>query len=347
MKISNEAKIGIIAIAAIILLFLGFSFLKGKSIFRDERKLYAVYHDVLGLKKSNPVVINGLQVGKISDIDGGKDMKQLVVTVTFSKDVNIPENSVAVINPNLLGSPTLEIQLGNSPDLKKNGDTLMTSASAGAIDEALKVLNPVLYEVRNAVKSLDSVLHIVSTTFDPTTKNNVKDIIRNLSLITESFTNSAHSLEIMMDTKTGALAQSLRNVNTFTENLNSNNQRVDSILININNTSRHIAQLDLHKSMDSLNIAINNFKDAAQKINSDNGSLGLLLNDKTLYHNLESSTYKLNTLIDDIRVHPKRYVNISIFGKKSRGNYLTAPLLDDTMKIVDAKALDTLKVVSQ
>jgi len=335
MTINNETKIGIMAVAGIVLLVLGFNFLRGKNLFKKETKMYAVYHDVLGLTKSNPVVINGLTVGKIESLDGGKDLKNIIVTVTFSKDVNIPSNSLAVINPNLLGSPSLEIRLGNSSGYLKDGDTLVTTASSGALDEALKVLNPVLYEVRNAVQSLDSVLNIVTNVFDVQTKNNIKDIVANLNNVSKSFAVSAQSLEVMLDAQNGALGQSLKNVNVFTKNLNSNNAKLDSIMENARITSYKLAQLDLKKTMDSLNVAINDFKEGASKLNSKEGSLGLLLNDKKLYHNLQSTTNKMNILIDDIRVHPKRYVNISIFGKKDKGNYLTAPLIDDTLKVVN------------
>jgi len=335
MTINNETKIGIMAVAGIVLLVLGFNFLRGKNLFKKETKMYAVYHDVLGLTKSNPVVINGLTVGKIESLDGGKDLKNIIVTVTFSKDVNIPSNSLAVINPNLLGSPSLEIRLGNSSGYLKDGDTLVTTASSGALDEALKVLNPVLYEVRNAVQSLDSVLNIVTNVFDVQTKNNIKDIVANLNTVSKSFAVSAQSLEVMLDAQNGALGQSLKNVNVFTKNLNSNNAKLDSIMENARITSYKLAQLDLKKTMDSLNVAINDFKEGASKLNSKEGSLGLLLNDKKLYHNLQSTTNKMNILIDDIRVHPKRYVNISIFGKKDKGNYLTAPLIDDTLKVVN------------
>ena len=98
--------------------------------------------------------------------------------------------------------------------------------------------------------------------------------------------------------------------------------------------SKNISEINLQKSLDSLNVAINNFKIGSEKINSKDGSIGLLLNDKTLYNNLKSTTDKINILLDDIRVHPRRYVNISIFGKKDKGNYLTAPLIDDTLKVV-------------
>src|SRR4051812_30719725 len=102
MKINNETKIGVMAVVGIVLLVFGFNFLKGKSFFKKETHLYAVYQDVQGLTKSNPVVINGLQVGNINNLDGGKDMKRIVVTVNLTKDINIPDNSLGVITPTLL-----------------------------------------------------------------------------------------------------------------------------------------------------------------------------------------------------------------------------------------------------
>ncbi len=334
MKINNETKIGLLAILGVAMLVWGFNYLKGKSLFKKETHIYAVYQDVQLLSKSNPVFINGLQIGTIENLDGGKDLKQIVVTVNITKDVNIPDNSLGIIKPPLLGNASLEIQLGNSTKYLKSGDTLITSLSGGAFDEALKLINPVLYEVRNAVKSLDSVLHIVTGVFDPTTKNNVKGIIEHLNTTTASFALSAVSLQQLLNNQTGALAQTLENVNTFTANLNSNNEKLNDILGNAQKASAKFSQIDLKQTLDTLNAAVENFKKGSEKINSREGSLGLLLNDKKLYNNLESTTNKINILLDDIRVHPKRYVNISVFSKKDKGDYITAPLIDDTLKVV-------------
>lgn len=335
MKINNETKIGVLAVVGVVLLVLGFNFLKGKSIFKKETQLFALYQNVQGLNKSNSVIINGLQVGTISELDGGIQMKEIKVTVTLNRDVNIPDNSLAVINPNLLGSPVLEIQLGNSPKFLQAGDTLITSLSGGAFDEALKLINPVLYEVRNAVKSLDSVLHIVTNVFDPNTKNNIRDILSNLNSTTASFARISGSLQEIVNPQNGALGQSLANVNTFSANLNSNNEKLNDILTNAQTASGRFAAIDLKPTLDTLNVAVENFKKGSALINSKEGSVGLLLNDKALYNNLEATTNKINILLDDIRVHPKRYVNISVFSKKDRGNYITAPLIDDTLKVVN------------
>jgi len=328
MKINNETKIGIMAVMGIVLLALGFNFLKGKNLFKKENHIYAVYQDIQSLQKSNPVLINGLQVGSVANFEAGPDMKRIIVTINLTRNVDIPDNSIALINPPLLGSASMEIQLGSSTKYLKNNDTVITILSGGAFDQALKVINPVLYEVKNSVKSLDSVLHLVTGVFDPATKNNIKGIVANLNTTTASFALSAASLEKILNVENGALASSLNNVKTFTANLNSNNERFDSILENTKIASAKFAAIDLKKTLDTLNVAVENFKKGSEKINSKDGSLGLLLNDTKLYDNLQSTANKLNILLDDLRVHPKRYLNVSVFGKKDKGEYLTIPLVD-------------------
>lgn len=334
MKINNETKIGLLVISGIVLLIFGSNFLKGNTLFHKEIKMYAVFSDVLGLANSNPVIINGMHVGKVANIDGGTDMKKITVTVSFKKELNIPANSVAVINPNLLGSPSLEIRLGDSSKLLREGDFLQTQEGSGALDEAMKIINPVLYEVKNAVKSLDSVFNIVNTVFDSETKNSLKHIVGNLDSISQSFIVSARSLEYLLDKNNGVIPGSLNHINAITGNLSNQNEKIDSIITQVNTATSRLAAVDLEKTLDTLNMAINEFRKGAEAINGKSGSLGMLLNDKGLYNNLESTTHKLNILLDDIRVHPRRYVNVSVFGKKDKKDFLTAPLIDDTLKVI-------------
>ena len=341
MKINNETKIGILAVVGIAALIIGFNFLKGKNLFKKDRYLYAVYEDIQGLTKSNPVVINGLQVGTIANLDGGKNLRQIVVSVSLNQDVNIPDNSLAVINPNLLGSTSLDIKLGNSKNYLKSGDTLITTLSGGAFDEALKMINPVLYEVRNATKSLDSVLHMIASVFDPMTTKNIQGTLENLNRTTASFAYSAIALQSLLNPESGALAKSLDNVNLFTSNLAANSDTLNSIMSNANKASANFASLDFKRTVAALDSTLIEFNTGIQKINSKEGSLGLLLNDTKMYNNLAATSNKLNILLDDIRVHPKRYLSISVFGKRDKGDYITAPLVDDSSKV--SSNVDTIK----
>ncbi len=328
MKISNETKVGALTAVAITLLVLGFNFLKGKSLSGKSTRLYAVFNDIKGLANSNPVIINGKQVGTVAATNFSNDLQRITVTMNMSGDFNIPANSVAVISASLLGTISMDIKLGSSSPVLKNGDTISTKASPGLIDEAMQKLDPVLYEVKGAVASLDSVLTTVNSVVDPAAKNNIRATLENINKITSSLAVSAASLQTMLNTQTGALAKSLNNVSTLTGNLASYNDKMTGILTNVDKTTANFAKLDLEKTLSTLNGTMEELKATIGKVNSNSGTLGMLMTDTRLYNNLTATTNKLNLLLDDLRLHPKRYVNVSVFGKKDKSGPLMTPLPD-------------------
>lgn len=328
MKISNETKVGSLTAIAIVLLILGFNFLKGKNLSTKTTRFYAVFGNIQGLTSSNAVVINGKQVGTVFSTDGGKDMRRIVVAVNMSQQVNIPDNSVALISPSLLGTTAVEIKLGSSNAYKKSGDTLATIASNSMFDEALQKVDPVLTQVKNAVRSLDSVLMTVNGVFDPNTKNNIRGMMENLNRTTATLALSSASLQTLLNTQTGALAKTLDNVSSFTGGLKNNNAKIDQTLTNLEATSAKLSRLEIEKTLTSLDVTVTELKNTIARVNSDKGTLGLLINDTKLYNNLNATSNKLNVLLDDVRVNPKRYVNISVFGRKDKNGPLLVPLPD-------------------
>jgi phospholipid/cholesterol/gamma-HCH transport system substrate-binding protein len=328
VKISNETKVGAIAVVCITLLILGFNFLKGKKLFSTDTTLFAKYGNVQGLQNSNPIVINGLQVGTVYKISTDKDMRQIKVELNITKDINIPINSIAIIKPNPLGTTSIEIKLGDTSVYLKNRDTVLTEANAGIFDDILRKVDPVLFEVKKSISSLDTLMDNLSSIIDPNAKNNIGATLANLNKITASMVISTASLEGLLNQQTSALAKTLNNVSSLTGNLAANNDKINSVVSNLDKTTAKFAQLDFKHTLDSLNATIDNLKMMVSKFNSSNGSLGLLLNDPALYKNLASSGNKLNLLLDDIRINPKRYINISVFGKKQKNSPLLVPLPD-------------------
>ena len=229
MTISNETKVGSLTAIAIALLILGFNFLKGKSLGGKNTQYYALFTDVQGLAKGNPVAISGKETGNIYDIDGGKEMKQLKVTINMKDDVSIPDDSYAIITKSLLGAVQLEIKLGNSKMYKKGGDNIQTMAAGDLIGDAMKKLDPVLYQVTNAVKSLDTLIGTVNGVFDPNTKNNLRATMENLNKTTASLAVSSASLQGMLNAQTGSVAKTVDNLNSFTGALKNNNDRIAQI----------------------------------------------------------------------------------------------------------------------
>ena len=328
MKISNETKVGALAVVSITLLILGFSFLKGKKLFSNSKSLIGKFGNINGLANSNPVMINGMQVGTIYKITPTKDMREILVNINITSDINVPNNSTAVIKPNLLGTTTLEIKLGDSHVYLKNNETIITEANAGIINDVLKKVDPVLYELKNTISSIDSFVIKLNGVIDPGAKNNIASALGNLNKLTTSLIVSSASLEALLNTQTGTLAKTLNNLSSVTGNLAANNDRITAVLTNLDKTATKLSGLELQKTLDSLDATISSLKSIVSKFNTNTGTIGLLLNDPSLYKNLASSSNKLNLLIDDIRVNPKRYVNISILGRKNTSAPLQVPLPD-------------------
>ena len=329
MKISNETKVGAIAVVSVALLILGFNFLKGKRLFTQSTTIYANYGNIKGLQKSNPVVINGLQVGSVLDIRTDKDMKNILVELNITKNVYIPSNSIALITPPLLTTASLEIKLGDAVSHLNNKDTILTEASSGGMfGSMLEKVDPVLFEVKKSLSSLDTVLVNINTILDPKAKNNIGATLQNLNGITASMMQSTASLQMLLNSQTGALAKSLNNVESITSNFAGSNEKISNVVSNLDKTTTKLSQLELEKAVNTLNATLQDLQNVVAKINSNNGSLGKMMNDPVLYNNLASTGNKLNLLLDDIRINPKRYVNISVFGKKQSSSPLKVPLPD-------------------
>jgi phospholipid/cholesterol/gamma-HCH transport system substrate-binding protein len=330
MKISNETKIGVLAVVALAALILGFNFLKGSTLFQHTTKIYAVFDNVEGLEVSNAVQINGLTIGSITDIsESDKDLTNgIVVTITLKKKVHIPANSIGEINSGFISSATIVIDKGTDKDYLENGDTLQTKKKANLFSQVQSSVNPVILKLGGTLTSLDSLIEVIGSMFDPRLKNNLGTIVANLAV-------SSAELQRLLNTQTGYLAQSLKNMSDFTGNLSKNNDHVTATLTNLDKTSANLASARIPEAVQTLQSTMTELKGIMDKINNDNGSLGMLLNDKHLYQNLEGTTRSLNTLLDDFRVHPKRYVNISVFGKKDKGGYLITPLDSTAAKPVN------------
>jgi len=328
MTISNETKVGSLTAISIVLLILGFNFLKGRNLTIKTMHFYAVFENIEGLTSSNAVVINGKQVGTVYSTDGGEDMRKITVALTLNQSIKIPDNSIAVITPSVLGITSIEIKLGDSKVYKKEGDTLTSIASKGMLADAFQKIDPVLIEVSSMIRALDSVLVTVNGVFDINTKNNIKSVMANLNNTTASLAISSASLQSILNTESGALAKTLNNVSEITGTLKNSDKKIDQTITNLETTTSKLSKLDLEKTLTTINVTISELKNTIEKVNSDKGSIGLLINDPKLYNNLSATSNKLNLLLDDVRVHPKRYINVSVFGKKDKNTPLTTPLPD-------------------
>ena len=332
MKLSNEAKVGLLAIIAIVVLVLGFNFLKGESIFSKDPVLYAEFENVGGLEKSNLVKINGLDVGKVYTFKPkDKEINRIIVEIHLTREVAIPKNSIAFIDQALLGGAFIHITKGNSNSYLESGDTINTRLDLGLVGDIKTQLAPTITRVNETLDSLKIAIGNISAVFDPNTKNNLRTLITNMTV-------SSMHLQELLNAQTGQLAQTLANTNAVTANLAKNNDAITSSIRNIEVTTSKLANANIEQVIAALQGTVSELQGTVKNLNSKNGSIGLLMNDRELYDRLNkvadrmhSTALSAEILLDDLRLHPKRYVNISLIGRKTSSQPITSPAVKDTI----------------
>lgn len=284
-----------------------------------------IFYDLGALTKSNEVKINGYVIGKVYELEStDPNVNGIVATINLSENVNIPDNSTAFISSPIIGASYIVIEKGNSKRYLEAGDTLNTRKDSGIFDDVKAQINPTLTTVREGIDSLKMLISNVNTLFNPETKAHLNHILANLAVTTGS-------LNRLMDPQNGALARSLNNMEAITQNLKNNNDSINATISNAKRASAKFADLELQPVIDSLGVAVTQLKSVIAKIDSKDGTLGALINDKQVYNKLHDAILSAEILMDDLRAHPKRYVNISVFGKKDKDGYLTSPAVKDTI----------------
>ncbi len=325
MKISNETKVGVLTITALTILILGFNFLKGTNILKKRKKIYAIFNNLGSLSQSNEVKINGYVIGSVYHIEAkDKDLTGIVATINLTQDVHIPRDSKALISAPLVGASYIVIEKGKDSVFLKPGDTLKTRVDSSILEDVKAQLTPTLTKVRNTLDTLNNVFSSITGVLNTAARLNLQQTLANLN-------KASNSLTGLLDNQTGSLAKTLKNAEVITESLKANTEDIRATVSNSRKFSEKLARIELQPTIDAFNNIIAQLKSTITKIDSKDGTLGALINDKTLYTNLKNATLSLEILSDDIKTHPKRYVNLSIFGKKDKSGGLTSPLPKDTI----------------
>ena len=319
-KLSRELKIGITFIVTIVAFYLGVNFLKGKDIFSSTRKIYAVYPRVNGLMRSNPVTINGLNVGKVSKISFTNDTSRfLIVEMSLTHNLPIPKNSIAQIySSDLLGSKAIQIILGKSKEFVKEGDTLHADSKASLEDEVTKQVLPLKTKAEALMGSFDTLISVLNQVLNEQTKNNLIKSFASLKTTINHLEHTTSMIDTVVTNQRGRMSQIIINIESITRNIKSNNQQITSAIHNVSSMTDTLAAANLSKTITSTQNALHNFEQITDKINKGKGSLGMLINNDSLYNQLEGSSRNLKLLLDDMKTHPSRYVHFSVFGKKEK-----------------------------
>ena len=299
---NKELKIGFVALLAIVALFIGVNYLKGLDVLNPSRKFYAKYENIGGLKVGSSVFVNGYQVGMVSNIDLlANENQQLLVTISIEKDFDIPKNSILkIVNQDLMGTKSVNLILGDAASFAVDEDTLISGMEGSLQQEVSAQILPLKIKTEELIGSIDSVMTIITAILN-------KDARENLSNSLQSLDQTFLLMNQTMIKVNQIVDQNDERISSIVKNLEANNDEITNILKNFSNISDDIAQSNIKNLLTSLSAA-------SKKINDSEGSLGMLINDKDLYLNLEKSSKELEALIKDIKANPKRYVSFSIIG---------------------------------
>ena len=299
MKLSKEVQIALVAIAGIVVMFFGLKFLKGMTLFSTNDSYYAKFTNVAGLSVSSPIYSNGYRVGVVEDvIYDYNGTNEIVAVLGLDNKMHLPNGTTAEISKDLMGNIELDLILGPNPvDQMEPGDTIYGHIQQSALSKASEMIP----QIQRMLPKLDSILYSVNMLLsDPAISSsihNIDQITANLS----STTNELHHLSANLKTQMPGMME-----------------KADNVLANTNTLTKNLSDLDIAMTMAKVNNTLQNVEQMTANLNSKDGTLGLLMRDQELYRNLSSTMSHTDSLMIDLKQHPKRYVHFSIFGKKDR-----------------------------
>ncbi len=310
MKIKNETKVGVLAAFAIALLIIGYNFLKGNSIFSSETVLFARYTHVDGLGVSKPVLINGFQIGRVDQLTLQPN-GSIIATLKIKDKYDIPKNTIARLeSTDLLGGKAIVMDLGNSTEYAKDGDTLNANVEKGLME----AVQPVQKKAELIITKMDSILTSVNSILNPNFQKNVDKSFTSIASTLSSLEATSKKVDALVGSESSKLSSILSNVEVITVNFKNNGAKIDAILTNLNSVTDKVAALNFKQTIDNANKAIADLQGIVTDVKNGKGSLGQLINDKQMYDNLTNAAKNLDNLMIDLKANPKRYVHFSVFG---------------------------------
>jgi phospholipid/cholesterol/gamma-HCH transport system substrate-binding protein len=306
LKLTREIKTAILVIASILLFIWGYSFLKGRDLFANYKTLYVEYDNVEDLSASAPVTLNGLVIGKVSKITISETTGKLLVELQLKTDFPISKTSQASLySPGLIGGKQIAI-VPNMADkeLAEEGQMLVSNVKLGLTDSLGGKLEPLQQKLEKMLLNIDVLVSGLNNVLDKKGQEDIKKTLAELSQTMEQFHKAAGSINGILDTNKGQINGVVTNFNKMSSNFNK--------------ISDSLNKADLGKTVRNLNQTLAKVDGIMSNLNSGKGTAGKLLNDDALYNNLAKTSKELELLLQDVRLYPTRYVNVSLFGKKNK-----------------------------
>lgn len=312
-KISNEVKVGATALITIIVFIWLYAFLKGRDFLSSTSSYYAVYSEINGLTKTNPVEINGYRAGVVQSVEFINDRSgRLLVKMSVDKDFILPENTVAEVTPaSLIAGMKIRLVFGKGPGVYKSGDTIPGKLAESIITKLEAELVPLKEKVSGMINALDSVLGGINAIMTPEFTSNVRSSMSNLNSTTRNIGN-------ILSSKEAEIKSMIADLSKFSKMLSDNSERMGNTIGNLKTISDTIAAADLYTTILNLKTTLEKTSALMSGMNEGKGTAGQLFTNDSLYVNMTNSLESLDLLLKDLKSNPKRYVHFSLFGKKNQ-----------------------------
>ena len=294
---TKEVKIALTAIVGIAVLFYGLQFLKGLNVFSSNIVYYVAFDDVSGLSPSSPVYANGYRVGVVKTLNYDYNpQSKIVAELDLNKNMRVPRGSHAELASDLLGNIKINLVLSDDPiNMLGLGDTIPGEMEMGMMTKVTKMLPA----IERMMPKLDSIMASLNTLLaDPALRNTLHNV--------EGMTNNLNATSAELKTLSASLNREVPGMM----------QKTNGVLDNTQQLTGNLAAIDVEGMAAKVNQTLANVEQMTQKLNSNEGTLGLLMRDPSLYHNLTSTMASADSLLIDLKSHPKRYVHFSLFGRK-------------------------------
>lgn len=303
MKFTKEIKVALVAIVALIVLFFGLNFLKGLSLFNNDTEYRVAFDNVSGLSSSSPIYADGYRVGTVKSVDFNYEKKdKILVTVGLNPSLRVPKGSSAEIVSDMLGNVQLNLLLANNPrERVEPGEVIMGTVNSGLMSKASELVPA----IEKLMPKLDSILTNLNLILGNPAINRS---LANIEQISGDLTTTTVELNKLMANVNNQLPSVLEKANGTMGNA----QELSG------NLKQQLANIDLQETMTRVNNTLDNVEKLTAKLNSTEGTLGLMMNDPQFYNHLNTTMSNVDSLLINLREHPKRYVHFSLFGKKDK-----------------------------
>lgn len=291
--------------------------MKGKRFFKDPFYYYVIYNKIDGLELSSPVVINGMKVGKVREINFMPNRKGLlIVRFDLEKKFDIPDSTIAQIySMDIMGTKAIQLSLGKSKKMHNVGDTLISSMELDLKDAVSAQVLPLKIKAEGLILAVDSILQVIKYIFNENTRDNMKQSFESIKLTVANLESTSKNLDTLVTSERGKLSRIFSNIESISFNLKTNNDKITNILNNFSSLSDTLVKSNIKNVILNADRILSKTNKIIEDINNGKGTIGMLINNDSLYRNLENASNNLNKLVFDINENPKRYVHFSIFDR--------------------------------